>query len=53
MIKKSEVEMNNNYTLYYPTIEFNNPCWLWSAALLCYRIVPEDYELKDSENIKK
>lgn len=56
MIKNSEVEMNNNYTLYYPTIEFNNPCWLWSAALLwdrIYRIVPENYELKDSENIKK
>ncbi|WBF55497.1 hypothetical protein HXV90_06365 [Lysinibacillus sp. JK80] len=48
--------MINNYTLYYPTIEFNNPKWLWSAALIwdrVYRIVPNDYQPKDSKNIKE
>lgn len=46
--------MTNNYTLYYPTIEFSNPEWLWTAALLwdrVYRIVPNDYTPKDSRNI--
>lgn len=46
----------NNFTLYYPTIEFRDPKWLWSAALLwdnVYRIVPSDYIPKDSENIKE
>lgn len=46
--------MANNYTLYYPTIEFTNPEWLWTAALLwdrVYRIVPNDYKPKDSRNI--
>ena len=36
-----------NYALYYPTIEFQNYSWLWSASLLwdrIYRIVPESYE---------
>jgi hypothetical protein len=46
--------MNN--ALYYPTIEFNNFQWLWSAALVwdnIYRIVPENYEPDDGANIKK
>lgn len=48
--------MEYNYTLYYPTIEFQDPKWLWSAALIwdkIYRIVPDDYEPKDSKNIKE
>ncbi|QXM06965.1 hypothetical protein [Crassaminicella indica] len=48
--------MPKNYTLYYPTIEFSNSEWLWSAALLwdrIYRIVPTDYQPKDSRNIKE
>ncbi|MBN1064286.1 hypothetical protein [Clostridium botulinum] len=46
----------NNFTLYYPTIEFRNPMWLWSAALLwdnVYRIVPSGYNPSDSENIRE
>src|SRR5580700_7572398 len=45
--------MNN--ALYYPTIEFQDYEWLWSAALLwdrIYRIVPEGYEPDDPENIQ-
>ncbi len=45
----------SNYTLYYPTIEFRNSRWLWSAALLwdrIYRIVPEGYEPQDPRNIQ-
>lgn len=44
-----------NYVLYYPTIEFQNYAWLWSAALLwdrIYRIVPEGYEPDEPENIR-
>jgi hypothetical protein len=44
-----------NYALYYPTIEFQNYPWLWSAALLwdrIYRIVPESYEPNDPENVQ-
>src|SRR6266576_3973995 len=36
-----------NYALYYPTIEFQDYAWLWSASLLwdrIYRIVPKGYE---------
>jgi len=46
------VETNN--ALYFPTIEFRNPRWLWSAALLwdrIYRIVPEGYSPMESQNI--
>lgn len=46
--------MNKRVALYYPTIEFNNPKWLWTAALLwdrIYRIVPNGYAPKDSRNI--
>ncbi len=45
----------NNYALYYPTIEFQDYQWLWSASLLwdrIYRIVPKYYEPNDPENIK-
>jgi hypothetical protein len=48
--------MNNNYTLYYPTIEFRDPRWLWTAALIwdrIYRIVPDGYVPNDSNNIKQ
>jgi hypothetical protein len=47
--------MSQNSALYYPSIEFANPNWLWCAALLwdrIYRIVPKGYEPEDSENIK-
>lgn len=50
------VEFMDNYTLYYPTIEFRNPNWVWSAALLwdnIYRIVPKDYSPQDSRNIQE
>ncbi|WP_040660720.1 hypothetical protein [Oscillibacter ruminantium] len=48
--------MDNNYTLYYPTIEFSSHQWLWSAALLwdkIYRIVPNDYSPQDTRNVKE
>jgi hypothetical protein len=41
--------MNNN-ALYYPTIEFTDYLWLWSASLLwdrVYRIVPRGYKPND------
>jgi len=44
-----------NYALYYPTIEFQDYAWLWSAALLwdrIYRIVPSSYTPNDSYNVK-
>lgn len=44
-----------NYTLYYPTIEFQDYTWLWSASLLwdrIYRIIPEGYEPDEPENIR-
>ena len=44
-----------NYALYYPTIEFQSYPWLWSASLLwdrIYRIVPEEYETNDPENVR-
>lgn len=48
--------MNNpNYVLYYPTIEFQDYRWLWSASLLwdrIYRIVPENYNLDEPRNIQ-
>jgi hypothetical protein len=48
--------MTNNYTLYYPTIEFSSPSWLWSAALIwdrVYRIVPNNYKPEDCQNVKE
>jgi hypothetical protein len=51
-----ERNMSRNYTLYYPTVEFRNPYWLWSASLVwdrIYRIVPENYKPNDSDNIRK
>lgn len=44
----------NNYALYYPTIEFADYQWLWSAALLwdrVYRIVPLGYKPQDPPNV--
>ncbi len=44
-----------NYVLYYPTIEFQNYAWLWSASLLwdrIYRIVPEGYIPEEPENVR-
>lgn len=46
---------DHNYALYYPTIEFVDYEWLWSAALLwdrIYRIVPSSYEPADPDNVK-
>jgi len=46
---------DQNYALYYPTIEFQDYEWLWSAALLwdrIYRIVPDAYIPDDHDNIK-
>ncbi len=46
---------NHHYGLYYPTIEFQNSDWLYSAALLwdrIYRIVPSSYTPNDSEWVK-
>lgn len=46
--------MKERNALYYPTIEFNNSKWLWTAALLwdrIYRIVPSGYKPQDSKNI--
>lgn len=43
-----------NYALYYPTIEFTNYQWLWSAALMwdrIYRIVPAGYQTQDPPNV--
>jgi len=45
-----------NSALYYPSIEFVDPSWLWASSLLwdrIYRIVPKDYIPEDSENIKR
>jgi len=44
----------NNYALYYPTIEFTDYAWLWSASLLwdrIYRIVPAGYRPDDPPNV--
>lgn len=44
-----------NSALYYPRIEFDDPRWLWTAALVwdkVYRIVPDDYTPEDSDNVK-
>lgn len=46
---------DQHYALYYPTIEFQNPEWLYSAALLwdrIYRIVPSSYAPEDSEDVR-
>ena len=42
--------------LYYPSIEFVDPQWLWASSLLwdrIYRIVPKDYVPEDSDNVKR
>lgn len=48
--------MNNQYyALYYPTIEFRDSAWLYSAALLwdrIYRIVPSSYVPDDPEDLR-
>ena len=46
--------MKKRMALFYPTIEFKDPKWLWTSALLwdrIYRIVPNEYIPKDSRNI--
>jgi hypothetical protein len=42
--------------LYYPSIEFVDPRWLWAAALVwdrIYRIVPKDYVPDDCDNVRR
>lgn len=46
----------NFSALYYPSIEFADPKWLWASSLVwdrIYRIVPKDYSTQDSDNVKK
>jgi hypothetical protein len=53
---REKISMANNYALYYPTIEFQNPSWLWAASLFwdrIYRIMPEGYIGSESRNIKE
>jgi len=52
--------MDNNFVnhsvLYYPTIEFQSETWVKAALTIwdkIYRIVPANYNPKDSEEIKK
>jgi hypothetical protein len=45
-----------HYGLYYPSIEFADPNWLWASALIwdrIYRIVPRDYTPEDSDSVKR
>ncbi len=45
----------NNYVLYYPSIEFKDYSWLWSASLLydrVYRIVPDGIIPNDPPNVQ-
>jgi len=45
---------DQNYALYYPTLEFRDYEWLWAAALLwdrIYKIVPEGYEPEEPDNV--
>ena len=45
-----------NSVLYYPGIEFADPRWLWTAALVwdkVYRIVPDGYTPEDCANVKR
>ena len=47
---------DNHSALYYPSIEFSDPQWLWASSLIwdrIYRIVPSDYVPEDSENIRR
>lgn len=47
--------MKPDSILYYPHIEFQNEAWVKSSLLLwnhVYRIVPEGYRPKDSDEIK-
>lgn len=49
------MKANYNYALYYPTIEFQDYHWLWSAALVwdrIYRIVPSNYVPDEPRNVK-
>lgn len=56
LVRKGEKgDLMANYALYYPTIEFADYEWLWTAALLwdrIYRIVPGGYEPQDCENVR-
>jgi len=49
--------MKKDYSaLYYPSIEFANPSWLWTASLIwdrIYRIVPRGYIPQDADNVKQ
>ncbi|MGB7745717.1 MAG: hypothetical protein WBN75_00305 [Verrucomicrobiia bacterium] len=59
----ARIKLNNMNTangqfsaLYYPSIEFADPRWLWASSLVwdrIYRIVPKDYTAQDSDNVKR
>jgi hypothetical protein len=54
--KGAKMENATYSALYYPSIEFADPQWLWASSLIwdrIYRIVPKDYAPEDSENIRK
>ncbi len=45
-----------NSALYYPTIEFSDPRWLWTAALIwdkIYRIQPDGFRPNEPDNIRR
>ena len=49
------MELEHQYALYYPTIEFHDYHWLWAASLLwdrIYRIIPDSYTPDDPDNVK-
>ncbi|WP_221028902.1 DUF6236 family protein [Actomonas aquatica] len=44
-----------NSALYYPTIEFQDYRWLWTASLVwdkIYRIEPEDFRAAEPDNVR-
>jgi hypothetical protein len=44
--KGAKMENATYSALYYPSIEFADPQWLWASSLIwdrIYRIVPKDY----------
>ncbi len=55
-MRRTAVRDDHFYALYYPSIEFADPAWLWTASLIwdrIYRIVPGDYQPEDSDNVRR